>query len=124
MCLSSSLINTDCLTPQLGKEYKLLSNIYSPAFHGKRQGSICHDDRWAYRPFLFQYEVSPLFLIIYALVYKILPTIFAYSCHQSLTKFIHFGFFKRRKIMLFPWLRVLGFCIDNSLIHKLYIFCC
>ena len=26
--------------------------LYSPALHGKRQGSICHDERWAYRPFI------------------------------------------------------------------------
>ena len=40
----------DYLTPKLGKEYKVLSNIYSPAPHGKRQGSICHEEKVAYRP--------------------------------------------------------------------------
>ena len=27
------------------------SSVYSPALHGKRQGSICHDELVAYRPF-------------------------------------------------------------------------
>ena len=27
------------------------SSVYSPALHGKRQGSICHDEQVAYRPF-------------------------------------------------------------------------
>lgn len=26
------------------------ANIYSPALHGKRQGSICHDDKWRIDP--------------------------------------------------------------------------
>ena len=39
-------------TPKLGRSIRCSANIYSPALHGKRQGSICHDDRWAYRPFI------------------------------------------------------------------------
>ena len=39
-------------TPKLGRSIRCSVNIYSPALHGKRQGSICHDDRWAYRPFI------------------------------------------------------------------------
>ena len=27
------------------------SSVYTPALHGKRQGSICHDEQVAYRPF-------------------------------------------------------------------------
>ena len=30
-----------------------VKEVYSPALHGKRQGSICHDEKVAYRPFLY-----------------------------------------------------------------------
>ena len=38
MCLSRSIINTECFIPKLGKEYKLLSNIYSPALRENDKG--------------------------------------------------------------------------------------
>ena len=28
------------------------SSVYSPALHGKRQGSICYDEQMAYRPLI------------------------------------------------------------------------
>ena len=40
------------LTPKLGRSISCPVNIYSPALHGKRQGSICHDEKVAYRPFI------------------------------------------------------------------------
>ena len=30
------------------------SSVYSPTLHRKRQGSICHDEKVAYRPLLFK----------------------------------------------------------------------
>ena len=33
------------------KRMRDFSSIYPPAPHGKRQGSICHDEQVAYRPF-------------------------------------------------------------------------
>ena len=44
--------NKDCLTPKLGRSIRCSVNIYSPALHGKRQGSICHDEKVAYRPLI------------------------------------------------------------------------
>ena len=29
------------------------SSVYSPTLHGKRQGSICHDEQVAYRPLIY-----------------------------------------------------------------------
>ena len=29
-----------------------VKEVYSPAPHGKRQGSICHDEKVAYRPLI------------------------------------------------------------------------
>ena len=39
------------LTPKLGRSISCPA-IISPALHGKRQGSICHDEKVAYRPLI------------------------------------------------------------------------
>ena len=42
-----------------------VKEVYSPALHGKRQGSICHDEKVAYRPLIIYGDICNLHLRYY-----------------------------------------------------------